>query len=267
MQTVKAYPEGIFCWVDLATGDAEAAKAFYAPLFGWETEDAPAGEGMTYVMCRLDGEDVCALYEMSAGMREQGTPPHWASYLNVPDIDATLERAVDLGATAPGPAIDVMDVGRMAFVQDPTGARVNLWQPGRHIGATLVNCPGAWCWNELATRNTETAAAFYADLLGWTSEVSEGANGPYTSFRKDGRLVGGMLQITPEWGQIPPNWGVYFAVEDCADAVERATGLGASSILPEMAVPGIGRLAVLADPQGAAFSVIALEAADPPPGH
>ncbi len=270
-QAVEQYPEGIFCWIDLATGDAQAAKAFYAELFDWELEDAPAPGGMVYTMCRQDGEDVCALFEMGPQMREQGIPPHWASYIHVPDADAAAARATELGATVLVPPFDILDVGRMATLQDPTGAAVNLWQPRRHIGATLVNCPGAWCWNELSTRDTDAAARFYGDLLGWTSEVSEGATGPYTTFRHDGRLVGGMLAITsawgPDWEKIPPSWGVYFAVEDCAASRERATRLGAKVMMPDTEIPEIGTLCVLADPQGAAFTVIALEIADPPPGY
>ena len=267
IQAVKQYPEGIFCWIDLATTDADAAKTFYSGLFGWELEDAPAPDNIVYTMCRQSGEDVCALYGMSPQMRDQGIPPHWASYLNVLAADAAAARASELGGTVLIPPFDIMDVGRMAVIRDPSGAAVSLWQPKRHIGATLVNCPGAWCWNELATRDTDAAARFYGELLGWTGEVSEGATGPYTTFRRDGRLVGGMLAIAPEWGEVPPNWGVYFAVEDCAATRARATELGAKVMMPDMEVPEIGTLCVLADPQGAVFTVIALEIADPPPGY
>ena len=270
-QTVKQYPEGIFCWIDLATSDAAAAKAFYAELFDWELEDAPAGEGMVYTMCRQDGEDVCALFQMSPEMCGQGIPPHWVSYIHVADADGVAARAEELGATVLVPPFDVLDVGRMATLRDPTGAAVNLWQPKRHIGSALVNCPGAWCWNELSTRDPDAAGRFYADLLGWASEVSDGAMGPYTTFSHGGRLVGGMIEIVPEWGpnweEIPPNWGVYFAVEDGAAARARATQLGATVLMPDTEVPEIGTFCVLADPQGAAFTIIALEIADPPPGY
>lgn len=267
MQTVSKYPHGLFCWVDLVTADAQAAKNFYTPLFDWETEDAPAGENMVYVMCRRHGEDVCAMYTMSPDMREQNIPPHWASYISVDDVDAAVALAGELGASVACPPLDVMDVGRMATIQDPGGAWVNLWQPKRHIGATLVNQPQTWCWNELSTHDTAAAAAFYGEMFGWQASVSAGLAGPYTSFSLDGRMFAGMLQIQPDWGDLPPSWGVYFAVADCAAVVTKVQQLGGSVIMPETALPEIGRFAVVRDAQGAVFTVIALERTDPPPGH
>src|SRR5918997_7001063 len=113
------YEPGTFCWVELQTTDREAAKAFYGELFGWEAEDTSAGDAGTYTMLRLDGDEVCGLYEMEAERREQGIPPHWLSYVSVEDADATALRASALGGTAFGGAFDFGDAGRMAFVQDP----------------------------------------------------------------------------------------------------------------------------------------------------
>ena len=97
--------------------------------------------------------------------------------------------------------------------------------------------------------------------------MSPGLAGPYTSFSLDGRMIGGMLEIQPEWGDVPPNWGVYFAVENCADAAARIAELGGTIIMPETEIPEIGRFAVASDPQGAVFTVIALDRTDPPPGY
>ena len=74
-----SYAPGTFSWVDLATTDAAAAKAFYAGMFGWEMEDNDAGGGAVYTMCRLDGDAVAGLYEMTEEMRATGAPPNWLS--------------------------------------------------------------------------------------------------------------------------------------------------------------------------------------------
>src|ERR671917_2830351 len=118
----ERYEPGTFCWVDLATTDPAGAKAFYGELFGWEAEDMPAGEAGTYTMLRLDGDEVCALYELAAGRREQGIPSHWLSYVSVEDAYATASRARELGGTVFGEAFDIDGDGRMVVVQDPTGA-------------------------------------------------------------------------------------------------------------------------------------------------
>ncbi len=125
------------------TTDPVGAKAFYGELFGWEAEDMPAGDAGTYTMLRLDGDYVCALYEMGAEGREQGTPAHWFPYVSVEDADATASRARELGGTVYSEAFDVLDSGRMAIIGGPTGAVLGAWQPRAHIGAHRANDLGA----------------------------------------------------------------------------------------------------------------------------
>ena len=78
-------------------------------------------------------------------------------------------------------------------------------------------------------------------------------------FANGERPAGGMLKITPEMGNIPPNWLAYFAVDDCDAKTQKATELGASVMKPADDIPGIGRFSILTDPQGAAFALIKLE--------
>src|SRR5215212_4062595 len=161
----ERYEPGTFCWVDLATTDPASAKAFYGELFGWEAEDMPAGEAGIYTMLHLNGDEVGALYELDADRRGQGIPSHWLSYVSVEDADATVARTRELGGTVFGEAFDVLDSGRRAIIQDPTGAVLAAWQPRAHIGASRVNDPGCLTWNELQSRDPEMAAAFYAGLF------------------------------------------------------------------------------------------------------
>src|SRR3712207_9590507 len=123
----QSYEPGTFCWIDLATTDPAGAKAFYGELFGWKGEDMPAGEAGTYTMLRLDGDDIGGLYEMNAGQRERNVPPYWFSYVLVADADSIASRERELGGTVSGEAFDVLDSGRMAGVQDPTGAVRGAW--------------------------------------------------------------------------------------------------------------------------------------------
>jgi hypothetical protein len=268
MQEVKRYPAGTFSWADLGTTDAAAAKQFYTRLFGWQAHDMPAGPEGVYVMLTLHDKEVAALYEMGAEHRPPDMPPHWNSYISVDDLDATTEKVASLGGTVLAPPMDVMEAGRMAMVQDPTGAVFALWQPRQHIGAKLVNMPGALSWNELLTTDTAKASAFYTALFGWETQTTPSPDGtPYTTFSNQGRMAGGMLQIGPDWGEIPSSWTVYFAVEDCDATVELARELGGAPQMPPTDIPDVGRFAVLQDPQGAFFTVIKMNFADPPPGY
>jgi hypothetical protein len=153
--------------------------------------------------------------------------------------------------------MDIMDYGRMCFLRDPTGAMLGLWQAGSHGGAEIDNQLGARSWCELQTRDTAAATSFYTALFGWTTRTKPDLmDGRYVLFELDGREVGGMLQIQDEWGPVPPNWSVYFAVADCDGALTTARRLGARVVMEPMEIPEVGRFAFLADPQGAVFAVI-----------
>src|SRR5205809_423388 len=116
------YTPGTFCWTDLTTTDQGAAKSFYSGLFGWEAEDIPVGDGITYSMMRLGGKRVAAIAPQPQQQREMGIPPVWNSYVSVESADAAAGRAKELGATVHAPPFDVMQAGRMAVIQDPQGA-------------------------------------------------------------------------------------------------------------------------------------------------
>ncbi len=172
-----------------------------------------------------------------------------------------MAKATAAGGSVVMPAMDVMDTGRMAFIADPGGAAIGLWQAGTHKGAQLVNEHGTFTWNELLTDDTDGASAFYAEVFGYRIEVTEMPDGAYTSFWADGNLEGhaaaGMMARTPEMGEFPNYWGVYFAVDDCDASVATASEHGGTILQPPFDVPGIGRIAVMMDPQGAVFSVMA----------
>jgi len=259
MSEIKAYAPGTFCWAELATTDGEAAKTFYGRLLGSSFHDSPAGPDKLYSMMQRDGKNLGALYQMNPQQKSQGIPPHWNSYVSVENADATTANAKSLGGTVIMDPFDVFTAGRMAIIQDPTGAIFSIWQPEEHIGAQLVNEPGAFCWNELATRDTAKAKSFYTSLFGWHADDQDMGGGVYTVFMVGDRMNGGMMEIQKEWGDVPPNWMVYWTVADCDESVKQATTLGAQIMNPPTDIPQIGRFAVVQDPQGAVFSIIKLD--------
>ena len=265
MKIVTKYPEGIFSWVDLSARDVAVAKEFYSQLFGWSPVDTPLPGGGSYTNMMIDGHTVCGMGEMF----EEDMPTVWTSYVNVADAEATTQAAEDAGGTILMAPMDVMDAGRMAIIQDPTGAVFGLWQPNTHIGAEIVNQYNSLVWNELATKDIEAARDFYAATFGWDFSVDEsGAGGlGYTSVIANGRSSAGMMQMGEEWGEMPSNWSVYFMVEDLEASIARATSLGATIVMPSTQAGDVGKFSILQDPQGAGFTIIQAEYADPPPGH
>jgi hypothetical protein len=241
-----SYAPGTFSWAELPTSDADAAKAFYTSVFGWDYRDNPVGDDQVYSTALRDGKDVAALFTS-----EQ--PPHWNCYVTVESADATAARAAELGATVAAEAFDVMDVGRMAVIVDPVGAALCLWEPKSHIGATLVNVPGALTWNDLITPDPADSARFYGELFGWTTEEIPGAGG-YRVIKNGERTNGGMMPLDRRMGATPPNWMPYFGHEDIDRLLEEVAGLGGQVFNGPMRMPQ-GSIAVLGDPQGAAFAV------------
>jgi hypothetical protein len=240
-----SYAPGTFSWVELVTSDADAAKAFYAEVFGWDYVDYPIGDGMVYTTALIEGKSAGALFVSS----EQ--PPHWNSYVTVASADDAARRAGELGAEVMAPPFDVMEVGRMAVIADPTGAVLQLWEPRQNIGAEVVNQPGALTWNDLVTPDPDAAARFYGELFGWTFMEMPGSGG-YRVIRNGERSNGGIPPAHPHSG--PPAWLPYFGHDDAEGLHGRIGELGGRALSDPMSI-GPGRIAVLADPQGAAFAV------------
>jgi hypothetical protein len=176
----------------------------------------------------------------------------------VESADDAAERTRSLGGTVLMDPFDVFEVGRMAVIQDPTGAVVALWEARTHPGAGIVGEPNSLCWNELNTGDPDRAATFYTGLFGWGTERQPMGDFVYTYFNQGERRNGGMMQITPEMGPIPPHWAVYFAVDDCDGKAARVTALGGRVLVPPTDVPDVGRFSILQDPQGAAFAIVKL---------
>ncbi len=266
MQVVKQYPDGLFSWIDLSTTDPEGAKAFYGGLFGWEFRDRPTDVGTIYTMCQIDGYDVAGLSGMSPDMIEQGVPPVWISYVKHNDVDSVAAKVGEAGGILMFPPMDVMTAGRMTLLQDPTGAPLGIWQPKEHIGAQLVNMPNTLIWNELQTRDSAAARAFYTQVFDWGYD--EDANG-YGMFKVGDRIQAGMMQMDENWdANIPANWAVYFMVTDVAATVVKAQELGGSILVPVTSAGEMGQFSVIGDPQGGVFTVMQFNGpADSPPGY
>jgi uncharacterized protein len=243
-----SYTPGTFCWVDLVVENQDAAKAFYSGMFGWDYEDFPTPDGSVYSVARIDGQAVAAVVPLP----DPSMPPHWNCYVSVEDADAVAGRAAELGATIVLPAGDVGDSGRVAILQDPQGAILSLWQPGRHVGAGVVNVPGALTWNDLLSPDVEASAAFYRELFGWDIGEIPGAEGQYWSIANGDIKNGGVMPLPPGGH---PAWNLYFAVADTEATLARAGELGGQVVMGPMEVP-TGRFAIIRDPQNAVFSVV-----------
>lgn len=260
MSERTSYTPGTPCWVDLATPDIEAAAKFYGALFGWEIPELPNSAEMGgYRRAKKNGKDVAGVYPLM----EEGQHPAWATYVAVTDAAATGALVNENGGTT---IVEPMDIGmgHMAVFADPSGAVFGLWQPVTFNGAELVNEPGCLGWNELNTRDTPAAKEFYGAVFGWgTQEEDSERAGTYTVWTVGEAMVGGMIDVNAIEAahdvelprEIPPNWLVYFGVEDTDTAVDTVNASGGDVRFGPIDIP-VGRFAVVADPAGAVFAIM-----------
>ncbi len=251
MTEFTKHEPGTFSWTDLNTSDLDAAISLYTDLFGWDVSKEDLPDGSVYAMFRLNGKDVAAASTLRPD--QEGVPPHWNVYVTVEDAEQAAKQAEAAGGSIVAPAFDVMEFGRMAVVADPTGAIFCVWEPKANIGAQLLAEPGAMSWTELLTNDTDKAGAFYAEVFGY-ERTPFGPDGSYTVFKKGETQIAGMMKAPMEG--MPPNWGVYFTTEDVDSVAKKVKEAGGQAYMEPEDMGEIGRISVLADPQGAAFGVI-----------
>lgn len=264
MPEVTSHAPGTPSWAELSTTDDAGALAFYGALFGWEDEPNEMGPGWYYHMQKVQGLYACSIYQQGEEERGQNVPPHWNTYFTVENVEKTMEAITGNGGAVVFGPMDVFEAGRMAMCQDPQGAHFAIWQPNQHIGARIKQETGAMFWHELLTPDREAAMDFYVAALGVErGQVMEQSQYAmlYSMLSVGGTEVAGVMQITPEMGEFPPHWTVYFGVDDADAAVAKAESMGATVFVPATDIvpvedqPAIGRFAAMADPQGAPFSI------------
>ena len=257
MADFTTHTPGTFTWPELATTDQKSAVAFYRALFGWDLNDVPLGPADTYSMFQMRGKEVAAACTLRPEERQGGVPPHWNSYVTVKSVDDTAKKAQQLGGKVLAPPIDVMDAGRMAVLQDPTGAVFEIWEAKRSIGARILSEPGALCWTELTTTDTKTAEKFYTQLFGWSPKhAAAGAPMEYTEFSVGGTPSIGMMPKPPQMpASVPSFWMPYFQVTSADASASKAKDLGGKVMVGPLEIADAGRFAVVSDPQGAVFAV------------
>jgi uncharacterized protein len=251
------YVHGAPNWVDLATPDTETAAAFYGAVFGWEFRSAGPDAG-GYGMLTLGGSIVAAV----GPLMEEGALPFWTIYFHTQNVNATADAVKQAGGVVRADPFDVFTAGRMAQFADPTGATFAVWQPGERKGLDAVNDPGTLCWTELHTADPAAAGSFYQAVFGWVTQDVPMGTFNYALIRPSGggedSSQGGIVPIDPEMAAagMTTHWRPYFEVADC-DAVTATTSeRGGTVAMPPEDVPGVGRMAWLTDPAGAAFAVI-----------
>jgi uncharacterized protein len=254
MADAKTFVVNAPAWIDLSTKDPAGARDYYSKLFGWkaEPEKDPAAGG--YAIARLGGQDVAGI----GGLQDPNAPSAWMVYIGTRDANATAKKVEAEGGKVVAPPFDVMDVGRMAVFQDPTGAFIAAWEPKTMDGFGVQRKSGSYSWAELNSRGIDAAKQFYKKVFGWGEKVSpmgEG-QGDYTEFKLHDESIAGGMEMNPMVPkEVPSYWMAYFGVRDVDNEHKKAVALGGKEMVPPSNFPG-GRFSILSDPQGAMFGLL-----------
>jgi predicted enzyme related to lactoylglutathione lyase len=256
----EPWPPGAPCWIDCQVDNVQAARAFYAGLFGWDIQDAPPEAG-GYLMALSGGQPVAGI-----GPKPQNLGPMpsvWTTYLATDDADTTAAAVTEAGGSVMMPPFDVLDIGRMTVALDNGGAVFGLWQAKAHKGVGRVGEAGTLVWSELHTRDYRGARDFYAKVFGYTYEdLGDTDEFRYTQFKRaDGETAGGFHHDLSIPEEAPNYWLTWFAVVDVDATAAQAQELGAQVLFPPTDSP-YGRMSIFAGAQGEVFAVIAPQMPD-----
>lgn len=239
---------GRFYWHELAVSDVAKARGFYGELFGWQARDMDMGPNGTYTVLSVNGKDIAGMTTLAKG------GPGWLAYVTAQDVDAATARAKEAGATIEVPPSDIPGIGRFSIFTDAQGARVAPFKPTEESPVADKPELGTFCWNELLTQDPASAVKLYTKTFEWkTEEKDMGPMGTYTILKRGDRQAAGLMKAMDP--KAPSAWLPYVAVEDVDRSFEKATKLKAQGIVPPSDIPGVGRFAVVVDPQGAMIAL------------
>jgi predicted enzyme related to lactoylglutathione lyase len=250
---------GRFTWYELTTTDVEAAKAFYGKVIGWGAREASM-PGSRYTLFTSGDVSTGGLIDLPQDAKVQGVRPQWVGYVSVDDVDAAVQRIKELDGTVHVPPTDIADVSRFSVVADPQMATFILvkWRDAGRHQATQSGALGHVGWHELLTTNWERAFAFYREVLDWQKAVADVTPaGTYLQFSASGQTIGGMSN-KPTTAPVA-FWLYYFSVPDIGVALDRVRVERGEILEGPSEIPGGGRVARCADPQGAVFALIGRE--------
>jgi hypothetical protein len=259
-------PRGRFVWYELMTSDSKAAEAFYTHVVGWGARDA--GMAQPYTLFTLgasaDARDQAGLMDIPPEAKSAGAKPSWTGYVLVDDVDGDARRITEAGGRTCVPGTDIPGIGRFAVVNDPQGAAFALFKPASGdppAEPPAMGTPGTVGWHELHAEDLDSAVNFYTTTFGWALDepMDMGPAGKYQIFRTGADQAGGIVR---KMAQEPaPYWNYYFNVEEIESAIARVRERGGQVLNGPMQVPGGTWIANCLDPQGALFSLAAMNKA------
>ncbi len=253
LTTVSGSPRlpGKFVWADLVTDDVPAALKFYAQLFGWTFQSFGG-----YVIAANDERPLCGMFQRPRPKDASGQP-RWFGYLSVPNVERARKAVTEAGGKVLAEPRKLAKRGEQAVFADAEGAVFGVVKSSSGDPPDFLADPGDWIWIQLLSRDGRKAAEFYRAVGGY--EIVENTAGNRLNdfvLTSKGYARATVRTIPPDSAQVRPSWLPFVRVKNVGESVTHARQLGGKVLIEPKPELLQGKVAVVADPTGAAIGLL-----------
>jgi predicted enzyme related to lactoylglutathione lyase len=253
LTTVSGSPRlpGKFVWADLVTDDVPAATRFYAPLFGWTFRDM----GDCFIGANEE-RPLCGMIQRERP-KDRAAGPRWFGYISVPSVGRAREAVTKAGGRVLAEPKKIPERGEQAVFADPEGAVFGVIRSSSGDPQDFMADPGDWIWIQLLSRDARKAAAFYRSIARY--EVIENTETNRINdfvLASEGYARATVRTIPSAHSEVKPTWLPFVRVKNVGETVIQAKQLGGKVLIEPRAEILDGKVAVIADPTGAAIGIM-----------
>ncbi len=244
---------GKVVFAELVTPDLAAAKQFYGGLFGWSFQDAGGGVNR-FTQASIDGRVVAGIVQRPV---PSGRRPAWLTFMAADDVGKATALATQSGAKLLFEPHRLANLGQEAILADPQGAVFAVLASGSGDPPDLLAEPGEWIWSSLITTDPDADASFYKSLFGYDVFDLPGAqDARHLILASESYARASVNPIPPSRPNAHPRWVSYVRVDDATATAARVAAMGGRVVLPPQLDRHGGKIALVADPQGALFGLL-----------
>ncbi len=264
LTTVSGNPRlpGKFVWADLVTDDVPAARKFYAQLFGWRFQEAG-----NYSIALNDDRPLCGMFQRPRP-KDRSAEPRWFGYISVPSVARAQRAVTKAGGRVLAAPQKMPKRGEQAVFADPEGALFGVVKSSSGDPEDFLADPGDWIWIQLLSRDAKKASDFYRSVVGWEVIANTESNrlSDYV-LTSEGYARATVRTIpNPDTG-VKPTWLPFVRVKSVGESVALAKQLGGKVWIEPKPELFDGKVAVLADPTGAAIGILEWQKGTPKGGR
>jgi predicted enzyme related to lactoylglutathione lyase len=253
LTTVSGSPRlpGKFVWADLVTDNVPAAAKYYSALFGWSFRTA--GD---YTIASNGERPLCGMFQR-ARPKDSSAHPRWFGYISVPNVERAQRKVTELGGRVMAPPQEFPKRGEQAVFADPEGALFGVVKSSSGDPEDFLPDPGDWIWVQLLSRDARKAAEFYRGVAGYDMIENTSTN-RLSEFvlTSEGYARATIRTIARGSEQVQPTWLPFVRVKNVGESVTQAKQLGGQVLIEPRPDLFDGKVAVVADPTGAAIGLL-----------